>query len=134
MLGVSRHIGKIFHHRIVWNGDGTFKNSYDQEFRASKSTYMSWYATEPKPSRPVGRASSVGLDQKTCSHDSSNVAYESVHLPVNNRFQILQNSSENTYEIHQNVPTALDEVVMASAITTSQIPHKKQPHDTNNIE
>ena len=44
-MGVSRHIGKKFHHRIVWNGDGTFKNSYDQEFQASKSTYMSWYAT-----------------------------------------------------------------------------------------
>ena len=76
---------------------------------------------EPKSSRPVGRPSSVGLKHKACSQDFSNLARESFYLPMNNSFQALQNFDENTYEIHENAPTALDEVdevVTASAVTT----------------
>ena len=89
---------------------------------------------EPKPSRPVGRASSVGLKHKVCSQGFSNPACESFYLPVHNSFQALQNFNKCTYEIHEKAPTALDEVVTASAVTTSQISHKKQPQSTNNTK
>ena len=89
---------------------------------------------EPKSSRPVGMASSPGLKHKICSQDLSNSAYESFYLPIKNSFQALQNFNENTYEIHENAPTALDEVVTASAVTTLQKSRERKPYRPNNIK
>ena len=89
---------------------------------------------EPKSSRSVGRPLSVGLKHKACSQDFSNLAHESFYLPMNNSFQALQNFDENTYEIHENAPTALDEVVTATAVTTSQTSRKRQPDRANNTK
>ena len=46
-------------------------------------------------------------------------------LPIKNSFQILHDLNENTDESHENAPTALDEVVTASAGTTLQTSHEK---------
>ena len=44
-MGVSQHIGKKFQNRVVWNTNKKVKETYGQEFKVSKVTYMSWFGT-----------------------------------------------------------------------------------------
>ena len=44
-MGVSPNIGTHFGHRVVWNSTKKFRKNYYQEFRASKSRYISWFYT-----------------------------------------------------------------------------------------
>ena len=80
---------------------------------------------EPKSSRPVGRASSVALNHKVCSQKMIQLHKANFCLPTKNTFQILHDLNENIDESHENAPTALDEVVTASAGTTLQTSHEK---------
>ena len=88
---------------------------------------------EPKSSRPVGRAPFIGLKHKLCSQYLGKSAFELSHVPVNNRFQALQNLDENICETQGNAPTVLDEVATASAVTTVQKLWGK-PHKASNIQ
>ena len=179
--------------RVIWNSTKKFGNSYDQEFQASKSRYISWFHTskaftnvyngrtyalvasqisnqswgssanrddvkgtrivtvqqgnanatlvtsskvsiEPKSSRPVGKAPSIGLKHKVCSQYLDKPDLELSHVPVNNSFQALQNLDENICETQGNAHTVLDEVVTASAVPTVQKIQGNKPHKASNIK
>ena len=191
-MGVGPNIGTWSGHRVFWNSTKRFGTTYDREFQASKSRYISWFHTskafanvyngrtyaqvaskisnqswvssanrdnvkgtrivtvpqgnanaalvtsskvsiEPKPSRSVGRAPLTGLNHKVCSQYLDTVSQLS-HVPVNNRFQVLQNLDENICETQGNAPTALEEVVTASAIPIVQKIRGKKLRKASNIK
>ena len=85
---------------------------------------------KPKPSR----ASSTGLKHKFCSQYPGKPAAGFAYLPVKNSFQVLQNLDENICEIQGNVPSALDDIVTASAVPTVQKPRGNKPYKASNIK
>ena len=86
---------------------------------------------EPKSSRPVGEAFSVALNQGVCVKNVIHSDKATFCLPIKNKFQVLQNLNDNTDESHENAPTALEEVVTASAGTTMQTAYRKLPNTCN---
>ena len=82
----------------------------------------------------MGRAPFSGLKRKLCSQYLGKSAFESSHVPVNNRFQALQSLDENICETQGNAPTVLDEVATASAVSTVQKIREKthKPSNTKN--
>ena len=71
---------------------------------------------KPKHSRPMGMASSSGLEPKVWVQYACEKFSDVLHIPIKNKFQALKNSQENTFETQGNAPSGLDGTVTASAV------------------
>ena len=79
----------------------------------------------------MGGASSVGLTQKT---KIEGVSENFLDIPARNRFQTLEDSHNTIFEIQENAPTGLDDMVTAVAVPRTHEPKITRSHNTDSME